>query len=296
MDNNSKLAANIRSLRKIYGETQEKLAEILNVSKSSVSMFETQDRYIDIEYIEKIAKHYMIPVEELMYGDFSDIGKISIDETIFNQHINELFPILVCKAALENKHFKKAYEHQKGFYDAYKSLDSDWVEKACISMEEYIDAYEDEAIKTEVSANFLGLWTLFMGSIKIWPLVLQNRYATFTHIAEHNRIIRDYVNDINPDIEKVFQELIDEIDSDEEIKEFIIKCKSTLKHSEHNSDIADYYIALQYLFGIVDNDMGFEQNHCFGEELLCEYALLGNNWALAYLEVNKEIIKLVHKV
>ena len=45
----------------------------------------------------------------------------------------------------------------------------------------------------------------------------------------------------------------------------------------------DYYIALEYIFGAVDNVFSMEQNHDFGVDLMLKYAAIGNTYALSYV-------------
>ncbi len=55
-----KLGANIRSLRRAYGETQEQLAAVLYTEKNTISNYERGDRQPPRKTIIDIANHYMI--------------------------------------------------------------------------------------------------------------------------------------------------------------------------------------------------------------------------------------------
>jgi len=90
MKNINRLGANIRSLRKAYRETQEQLGEIIHVEKNAVSYYENDKREPNKETLRAIAKHYMVSVEELLYEDFSDIDRITIDKNVV-ENISTLF-------------------------------------------------------------------------------------------------------------------------------------------------------------------------------------------------------------
>ena len=44
-------------------------------------------------------------------------------------------------------------------------------------------------------------------------------------------------------------------------------------------DLIDYYIALEYILGAVDNVFSIEQNHDFGVDLIFKYASIGKGSA-----------------
>ena len=74
-----RLGANIKSLRNAYGETQEELGAAIFVEKNTISSYETGTREPKKDTLSAIARHFMVSLEELLYSDLSDIGKIEID-------------------------------------------------------------------------------------------------------------------------------------------------------------------------------------------------------------------------
>ena len=56
-----------------------------------------------------------------------------------------------------------------------------------------------------------------------------------------------------------------------------------LRETDEWNDLIDYYIALEYIFGAVDNVFSMEQNHDFGVDLMLKYAAIGNTFALSYV-------------
>lgn len=65
-----RIAANIRRLRQNCGETQEQLAEAVGLTKSAVSNYELGTR-CELETLERISRHYAVPLETLIHGEVS---------------------------------------------------------------------------------------------------------------------------------------------------------------------------------------------------------------------------------
>lgn len=63
---NIKIGENIKKLRKQDGITQEKLADVFNVSPVAVCKWETEESYPDITLLFTIASYFRISIDELM--------------------------------------------------------------------------------------------------------------------------------------------------------------------------------------------------------------------------------------
>ena len=74
--------------------------------------------------------------------------------------------------------------------------------------------------------------------------------------------------------------------NDEEMLEIVDYLLLLIKRSFEWSDLADYYIALRYVFSLVDNDLGMEINKRIGVEFLSSFALVKNSYAINYLRLN----------
>ena len=70
---NIKIGENIKKLRKENGITQEKLAEVFNVSPVAVCKWETGESYTDISLLFTIASYFKISIDELMGYDENKI-------------------------------------------------------------------------------------------------------------------------------------------------------------------------------------------------------------------------------
>ena len=73
MINFKAIGTRIRQLRKNHSLTQEKLAEMLNVSTEHLSRIETGSIRPGLSFIEKICNIFNIDESELMFGNKSEI-------------------------------------------------------------------------------------------------------------------------------------------------------------------------------------------------------------------------------
>ena len=90
----------IQQLRKQNGWTQEELAEMLFVSRTAVSKWESGRGYPSIESLKTISKHFSISVDDLLSSE----EVISLAENEQNENTentrNLMFGVLDCKTAL----------------------------------------------------------------------------------------------------------------------------------------------------------------------------------------------------
>ena len=289
MDSSSRLGANIRALRKAYGETQEELGAILNVEKNTVSYYENGKREPNKEMLSEIAKHFMVSVEELMFCDLTGIGTITVDNTVFFKNVDIILPIVVTEKALSNENFKKAYEQHKMFYNELHKASLDCMDNIDVCIDGYLEAYEDEKIKPEAAANFLSIWNLLCMMITTVPQTMKNRPAALIQVAARDPKAKEIIENPNPDLEKDSEEMSESL-KDPEMTEMIDDMMTTLKHSFEWSDIADYYIALRYTWNLIDNDLGPDFNRRVGAEMLNALVSVRNVYAARFLKFSIDSI------
>lgn len=174
MSDLKKLGANIRSLRIAYGETQEQLGEAVFVEKNTVSYYENGKREPNKEILTAIANHFMVSVGELLQSDLTAIRSITVDKDAFWKNIEIILPIISSEKALKNKHFKKAFDAHKSFYEQLHKVSMDGIDNVDVCIERYLEAAEDDNIKAEAAANFIALWYLLMISMKTAPAIIKN--------------------------------------------------------------------------------------------------------------------------
>ena len=277
-----RLGANIKSLRNAYGETQEELGAAIFVEKNTISSYETGTREPKKDTLSAIARHFMVSVEELLYSDLSDIGKIEIDNSALWKNINIVLPLVVSKAAMKNDHFAKAYSLHKDFYDGMKQISLEGVDGIDVCFEEYMEAYEDETIE-EAAANLIALWYLFLMMIKNTSTIMKEKPAALMQVAARDQKAKKIIENPNSTLEKDTQEVLKDLD-DPEFEEMMSQLKITLKKSARWSDLADYYLALQYVWNLVDNDLTADYNRRVGFEMLKTLISVENMYAARYLK------------
>lgn len=77
-----KIGAFIRELRRNKDITQEQLAEQLNVSRRTVSRWETGSNMPDLDILIELAEYFGITVAELLEGEISQQGSSDPNETV----------------------------------------------------------------------------------------------------------------------------------------------------------------------------------------------------------------------
>lgn len=86
----SRFSITLRHLRKSAGLTQEELAEIFNISRSTVAMYEQGFREPDIETLELIADYFTIDMD-FLFGRTDITDKMGEREAKPSMTLNELF-------------------------------------------------------------------------------------------------------------------------------------------------------------------------------------------------------------
>lgn len=289
MDRENILGHNIRALRNAYGETQEGLGAVLGVEKNTVSYYENGKREPSRDMLSEIAKHYMVSVEELTFCDLSGIGKVNIDKNTFWRNIEIVFPLVKTDTAMSNVHFAKAYFLHKEFFEELHKSSFDKIDNLDVCYDEYDEAYKDESIKAEVAANSLGLLYLFMMMMKLTPEIMKNKPAVMTQLAVKDKEARKVLENTDSSLEedaKEFSALFD----DPEFVEMITEMKTVLKKSHRWSSLADYYIALEYIYNNVSNGLGWDFNRRIGMEMLDAFASVGNTYAIRFTKLSIEAV------
>ena len=281
---NDRIRNNIRSLRKAYGETQLELAQALNSSHTTISGYETGQNMINQEAIQKIAKHFGVPVDELLNGDFSADREINIDTDFTYKHIDIFFPIVSTETALTNDIFKRTVNNQKSIYDGLKrkSLDEFWY-----YFEECIGGYEesrnDNNCLYESAANMLGLLTFHLMSLHSTVRALEEPPAATIKAAKNDSRIRSVLGKNNSETISDIKGMLDEykkMNMEDSINELI----GVLKSSSEWSQIGDYYLAQQFVWGILDNNLDPEINCLIGREIMFAFASMKNHYAVQFIK------------
>ena len=69
------IETNLKNLRVKSGFTQRQIAEKLNVTRQTISSYESGRTQPDVEMIEKLAAIYRVDISDIVYGYDHDIPK-----------------------------------------------------------------------------------------------------------------------------------------------------------------------------------------------------------------------------
>ena len=234
-----------------------------------------------------IARHFRVTVEELRYEDYSKIPSLNFDNIFFLQKIDTILPILSTEEALKNELFNKACVLHHKFYEGLKKGRADDLELSFKCFDYYEKAEKDEKCWHECAANLLALYYLFLLFLKT-PAELSKAPASILQVAKRNFKVREMLDDPDIEFEKEAAQLFSESLSDDEFQDEMTKYKYALKTSALWSDLADYYLALQYVWGFVDNNLTCEFNRRIGIEMLNNLVSVKNPYAIDYILIDFE--------
>lgn len=273
MDNNQ-LGRNIQHLRYIHGETLEKLGSVIGYAKNTVKGYESGARKPDPATLLAISRHYDTTVDELLHTDLTTLPVIGHEDVNLSEvftYCKRVLPLYSTEKCLENPNFKLAYEYSNRLLD---SIVTGEILRGSI-LEDIIEGYTkaiDEDESPEAVANLL--WSIFM----LW-----------TQIMDTDRMLELQRKLINSKIS--YQELHEQhkIESAETVKkkkefiagfdEFLIETIKELKTDLEWADLGDYYLALRYLWDMVDTDLSTEMNVQIGIQMMIALTQIGNQHA-----------------
>lgn len=285
MYNMDRLGKNIRSLRNAYGESQEQLGAAIYVEKNTVSSYETGRTQPKNEILTAISKHYTVCIDDLLLGDFSYSGETTVNfkPDTFWKVIDKVFPVISTEQALQNQNFRIAFDAQTDFYAQCRSADMDKIDIPFeLCLDNYSEAIEDEKIAVESGANLLGLLCLFMIAVNSLTLVKDNP-AYVSQLAKIDKNVREFVENA-PSLEAEISVNLDESGiHSTEYKEAIMDMLNLMRDTKEWSDLAYYYMALFYIYNLVDNNSTRSINNRIGASMLNAFALMGNQYAHQFL-------------
>lgn len=283
-----RLPNNIRDLRKAYGETQMDLAQAIDVDSHAVSNYECGIRTPDANTLKLIAHHFLISVEDLLKNDYSDLSRVEPDTGMLNHSYAILFPIVSSDEAANDPAFVRGFKSHKAMYECFSGsvVDADrGAELMSAAMDHYIEALDGPAEK-EAMANMMALWCVMYCSAIVVPQTAQDgRIPAPVDILRKNDAGLDrrltnylYEKEDDPEWEKAEEEL-EQILGDTELRELRLEILKYLRATEEYHDLADYYLAMEYICGMKQNGRSLETNNQIGFEMMETFSKMGNPYA-----------------
>jgi len=278
---NAEIGKSIRNLRNAFGETQEELGNVLGRSKSAISMFESGERQVDNIDIQKIAFHYGIPVDVFLSVDFSGI---EIPNSFFtNENLSLItessFPFVSSEKALENPCFARGYSLTKEIMLEIENSGDFLDGKYVFALDAYSEALEKSSVPEAVVNMLCLIFLKFAGTSNADTDKLAD--ALERNISDGKKGLSKYLlryeGDAYEELYKYKKEYAESIRAD--VRRYI----KALKKTREYSDIADYYLALGQMIGLLDEGFGDEVNRCNGFEKMFSFAKVGNQYASDFL-------------
>lgn len=280
---NLKIGNNIQNLRKACGETAKELAEILNVSESTIYNYEKGIRQPDMQILKAIADHYDFPIERIMEEDLSWLNfkshKVDWDKII--SLFETILPLVCSETSMKNAHFSKAYIITNEILQKiqnHEDILSSRIERA---MEEYQAAFIEDSSVVEAAANIL--WLVFViystytdeHSQKMGEAILYGKGSDEDFIKKY---VLEKSNSANSKDSTYKKEYV------KESQENVMVLIKILKESSEYHNLGDYYLALRYITGMIDNEYNSAFNKTIGMEMMNSFAMLGNEYAIKMIK------------
>ena len=134
MNKENRFAENLKSLRKAWGETQKKLAEAIAqgpaFSESSISQWESGKKKPNSDALLRIAKHYHVTADQLLYEDLSQMDAVEfrVNKDDLMQLIEVMLPFATSPEAERDPIFLKALTmlQRLGENNEHSMSDNEW--------------------------------------------------------------------------------------------------------------------------------------------------------------------------
>ena len=288
--NYRKLGWNIKYLREAYRLTEEQLAYAVGITRQAICNYENGSRIPNRDTLVKLANHFTITEDQLIYGDFSNMpypGEMIENEEVLRNALDIYLPMLSSETALKNKSFRNAFASHQAIYAGLKCdvpcSDSEQIK----CMELYENALNEGVV--ESAANLLW-WFVFMGIGYRHYDLIDGVEALENHQISGEEFLQQYYLkncdeeslEVSPEIIEVRRARRQFLRESEQQIRFLLKI---LKKDSEYSDLADYYMALRYYFGVVCNDNSDALNKAIGEEMMVAFGYLDNKYVLDFLKV-----------
>ena len=275
----NQLGRNIKHLREMHAETLDELGAVIHCAKSTVKGYENGSRKPDLQTLQAIGMHYNITVDELMNTDLTDLGDLTLDLNSLSgmiQLINVIVPLYRSDKAMENDNFRKGYELAQRLLDGFSKAEVMSGNIIVRIFESFITAAE-ESESPESVANLM--WSIFIWWTQMYDpdqiLSLQNKMLSKKLTFKDYMKLRDTEDAKTKEKRESFIKDFDEI---------INVTLRALKSEQEWSDLADYYLALRYVVGMVDTELTYEMNSAVGMQMMLSFMTLGNDLAFKFCD------------
>lgn len=277
----SSLGENIKNLRKVWGLTQKELAEKIYVAENTVTSYERGSRIPDMEKIQQIASLFKMTEDDLVNGDFSDLdyhlSPITHDSVI--SHLEKILPIIHTDSAMNDPYFVEGYRRTVRFWDSIKTVNGPILESMIAEAYNRYGLSLKKYNTVESAANIL--WLLFVKYMLISDEQLQKTgEAIINGKGKEKTFAKEYLIAESPSKPLEAKRKL----YSKKYNETITKMIKRLKTSAQYSDLGDYYLALRYIYGLIDDDTNYNEIHAIGIAMLSAFLELDNEYAFSFFD------------
>ena len=286
MGENNLFGKNIRALRNQFKESQQELADILNVVKTTISNYENGKRDPDWNMLNNIANHYLVSVDDIVN---KRLYNIRLDDSVFDMETQstiflKFFPIVSSKKAENNIHFVRALKKHNDIYSRAEKQDMSELIDVIDCIDGYLQAMDDDDSSVDACSNILGIYCLLYYMFVSAPQFINENSAALVRMKKENIRFKKDLTELSYD-QSFFEDLAEtkKLLNNKESLKLVTAALKILKKSER-ADLADYYIALRYIFGMV-NENNNQLNREIGFCLMETFSEIGNVYAKLFMDI-----------
>lgn len=283
-------AKNFKFLRKYFKDKQITLAKMFNVSQSDISAYENGKKQIPMDVLDQIAYRYNVSTEDLGKRDLSllyDNSPQTIELNNIVDLIKKMFPIRTSSKAKTNNNFKRAYEivlssieanSPDAFYDSIFSLEYaiTLFQKAWKESNTYVALSNSISIVLQIYYSYSRQVTTIREDL-LKEILKKESINSFDI---ENFFIRDPNKPIPVNkYEKKRIEIFEKYD------DFVYDNIKLLKNNTQFSDLGDYFLAMCYFLGFVEEDfLEYEKCSEVGLYMLIQLIKIENKYAEDFIK------------
>ena len=286
------LGSNIRHLREAFGETQLELAQALGYeSPATISMYESGSRgQQNFTVISNIAYHYRVTEEQLIYEDFSDwdAKAIPIENSEFMRKVQTyMLPIF----SMEDEDMDAGFREGILLHSQALERIRRWEALDSKEILAYIEPYQTS--ESPVAAANIVWWLFYYGLRVFHGDLIDGVLKVQSGELKKEAFLKEiYLRDISAEEnERLYIREEARVAFFSEFDRSIRGALRTLYRAPDWRDVAEYYAALQYLFGFVDNGHRVEDNTRIGKEMMQTLVEFANPYVIGYLKLKEQLHK-----
>lgn len=266
-------------MREMHAETLEELGNVIHCAKSTVAGYERGVRKPDLQTLQTIGAHYNKTTDELLNSDLTDLGDLTLDLNSLSgmiQLIRIILPLYSSDEAMKNDNFRKGYELSQSMLESFSRAETLSGNVIVRIFESFLNA-ADESESPESVANLM--WSIFIWWTQMYDteqmLSLQNK------MLSKKLTFKDYMKLRDTESTAIKEKRASFVS---DFNEIITATLKALKSEQEWSDLADYYLALRYVVGMVDTDLSYEMNSAVGMQMMLSFLTLGNDIAFKFCD------------